>query len=513
MNKIIKVIALVYLLGFGFTSCNDDTINLNPIGDTEASFFQNEDQMTQAVFGIYQKVSFFYGFRGGQNNHLYPVTLLPSDDLTTQATYALENFSGLNGSTGQLSLYYQFAYQLIARANTVLQKIEQNGDFAYKAKPEQKGYNRGEALFLRAYMYFNLWNVFGTAPLIAERIMELNDAYPPNSTGTQLLDQAIIDLEEAAQLLPDSWPEEYKGRVVKNSALGLRGKCLVFRGTVNKTNADFTAAIANFNALSGISLALPYSRNFDIEYNNNEESLFEYQANNAPGNTNSYVGGAGGNDAFAVIGEIGAWVGMFNQMPSWIGSSVFTATEPIKKAYEDGDPRKAYNIDLEATGFVNVMKYVRNTARVNGSGDFITMNNPRILRYADILLLKAEALVRSGGNLSEAVGLINQVRERARNSTEDGIPSEVPANRDLAETNAATVLEWIFQERRLELAFEEAHRWWDLRRRHIAGEIDLKTYDFGSLDNAFKFVDANVYFPLPSREVVDNPNLNQNAGY
>jgi hypothetical protein len=141
------------------------------------------------------------------------------------------------------------------------------------------------------------------------------------------------------------------------------------------------------------------------------------------------------------------------------------------------------------------------------------MNNPRILRYADILLLKAEAIVRSNGSLSEAIGLINQVRERARNSTEDGTPSAVPADRNVSETNSATVLEWIFQERRLELAFEEGHRWWDLRRRHIAGEIDLKNWDFGSLDKAFKFADVNVYFPLPSREVVDNPNLNQNTGY
>jgi hypothetical protein len=328
-----------------------------------------------------------------------------------------------------------------------------------------------------------------------------------------LLDQAILDLEEAANLLPTTWPDEYKGRVVKNSALGLRGKCLIFRGTVNKSNADFTAALANFNALSGLSLTPVYSRNFDVAYNNNDESLFEYQANNIAGNTNPYVGGAGGNDAFSVIGEIGMWIGMFNQEPSWIGNSYYSATDLLKNAYDDGDPRKAYNINSEATTPINVMKYVRNTAFVRGGGSGISMNNPRILRYADVLLLKAEAIVRSGGSLSEAIGLINQVRERARNSTEDGTPAAVPADRDVSESNAATVLEWVFQERRLELAFEEGHRWWDLRRRHIAGEIDLKTFNFGSLDAGFKFEDKNIYFPLPSREVVDNPNLNQNPGY
>lgn len=512
MNNITKYIVTLALI-IGINSCDSSYIDLSPVGDTEPSFFQHETHMTQAVLGIYQKLSFFYAFRGGQNNHLLVVTMLPGDDLTVSASYPHENFVGLNGSNSQLRLYYQYAYQLIARANTVLQKIEENGDYIYQAKPEQLNHDKGEALFLRAYMYFNLWNVYSTAPLVTERITELDKAFPPNSSGTELLDQAIVDLEEAIKLLPDSWPSEYKGRVVKNSAHGLRGKCLVFRGTVNKASADFTSAINEFNSISGVSLTPQYSNNFDVKFENNEESLFEYQANRAPASTNPYVGGAGGNDSFAVIGEIGAWWGMFNQRPDWIGNSYFTATNSIIEAYEDDDPRKHYNIDLETDSRINVQKYIRNTQYVQGAvNEGVSSNNPRILRYADVLLLKAEAIVRSGGSLSEAIGLVNTVRERARQST-DGEPSLVPADRNLTETNNATVLEWIFQERRLELAFEEGHRWWDLRRRHIAGEIDLKTHDFGSLLIDFKFADHNVNFPLPSEEVVDSPNLNQNTGY
>ena len=143
----------------------------------------------------------------------------------------------------------------------------------------------------------------------------------------------------------------------------------------------------------------------------------------------------------------------------------------------------------------------------------ISTNNVRILRYADVLLLKAEAIVRTGGSLSDAIDLINQIRERARNSDESGTPSAIPANRDVSESNRDTVLEWVFQERRLELFAEEGHRWWDLRRRHKAGEIDLKTFDFGSLNSSFQFKDHNVDFPIPGREVVANEFLNQNTGY
>jgi starch-binding outer membrane protein, SusD/RagB family len=505
---------LILLLLVGFPSCNEETIELLPIGNTEGTYFENETQMQEAVFGIYQKLAFFYAFRGGQNNHTAVIWYLPSDDLTTPANYAFENFTALSGSTGQLNLYYAWAYQLIARANTVLAKIEERGDEVYLSGSELRNHHRGEALFLRAYMYFHLWNVFGTAPLVTERIVNLDNAYPPNSQGTELLDQAIADLQEAKQLLPESWPANMKGRVTKNSARGLRGKILVFRGTANNNNADFTAAISDFNELQGLALMGQYSQNFDVAFENNQESLFEYQANSSPGNVNPFVGAAGGNDAFAVIGEINHYVGFFNQLPSWIGNSVFTATASIINAYEEGDPRRTYNIEpLNPGVLLNVQKYIRNNVWAKGGqgpATGLSINNPRILRYADILLLRAEAIVRSGGNLGNAVELINQVRERARNS---GAGSNVPADRNVGGADAETVLEWIFEERRLELAFEEGHRWWDLRRRHIAGEIDLTTWDFNSRDLNFNFRNHNINFPLPENEVVENPNLNQNPGY
>lgn len=514
--KNLRKISFTLLLFFIFAqySCNEETIELLPIGNTEASYFQKESQMEEAIMGVYQKLSFFYAFRGGQNNNTAPIWHLPSDDLTSPANYAHENFSGLNGNNGQLNLFYDWSYQLIARANTMLEKIEENGDFAYTEQPELKDFHRGEALFLRAYMYLQLWNVFGTAPVITERITTITDAYPPNSQGTELLDQAIADLEEASQLLPESWPADMKGRVTKNSAHGLRGKCFVFRGTVDDNNADFSAAISEFNAINGVSLTEDYSQNFDVAYENNEESLFEYQANTSPGDANPFVGGAGGNDAFAVIGEIGAYYGFFSQKPSWIGNSYYTATSSIKEAYEDEDFRKTYNMEIDPDVNLNIKKYIRNTAYADGWGgasNEISINNPRILRYADVVLLKAEAIVRSGGNLSEAIGLINEIRERARNSGEE--TSEIPADLNVNETDAATVLEWIFEERRLELAFEEGHRWWDLRRRHIADEIDLKNWDFQSLDPDFQFEDYHVNFPLPETEVIENSNMNQNTGY
>ncbi|HKJ79490.1 MAG TPA: RagB/SusD family nutrient uptake outer membrane protein, partial [Prolixibacteraceae bacterium] len=402
-------------------------------------------------------------------------------------------------------------YQLIARANVILQKVEENADVAYTRQPELKDIHKGEALFLRAWMYYKLWNTYGSAaPLVTERIMELDNAYPPSSQETELLDQAISDLAEAATLLPDSWNDSNKGRVTKNSAHALRGKILVFRGTASGNSGDFSEALNDFNAISGASLMPNYGDNFDAEMENNAESFFEYQANEQSSQTNPFLD----NDGFAVVGDISAYYGMFTKQPGWIGSNVYSATESLINAYEEGDPRIMYTIDMSQE-LTNVIKYTKDGNPVGSwaRGYNANRNNPRILRYADVLLLKAEALVRSGGNKSEAIGLINQIRERARMSTEDGTEAAVPADLNVNETNADTVLDWIFKERRIELACEEGHRWYDLRRRHMAGEINLTSWDFSSVRSDFQFTEDNLVFPTPTNEVVQNPKLTQNTGY
>lgn len=507
--KTFKILIIVIaIISFTFNSCNEKTIELEPIGNTEASFFQNEEEMEMAVMGTYQKLTFLYQWAA--DKHLHRIWLLPSDDLTNPGGEAFEIFASLNGSNARLNGFYNYAYQMIARANTVLQKIDENGDFAYEAGSPAKDWHKGEVKFLRSWMYFKLWNTYGTAPLITERILSLDDAFPPNSTGTQLLDQAAIDLEEAISLLPDSWPAEEAGRLTKNSARGMLGKVLVFRGTVNNDNADFSAAISAINSISGASLTTNFNDNFDAEKENNVESLFEFQASVGSTSANPWV--AGGSDAFAGIGELNAYYGYFNSKGYGGTSRSYSATVSLKNAFEAGDPRIDYTL-IMADENHNVLKYILNNVYVPGrAGQGLSQNNTRILRYADVLLLKAEAIVRSGGDLNEAIGLVNQVRERARFSTADGSESPIPANYG-SQTDSGVTLDLIFNERRLELACEEGHRWYDLRRRSIAGEINLTSWDFSSVRDDFDFQSYHINLPFPENEVLQNQNLNQNEGY
>lgn len=518
MKKTQKIFFLLFIVaGLTITACDESTIELDPIGATEVGYFNNETEMEKSVFGIYSSIRDFYS---AQFNHGRPSTwmwLAPSDDLTTPGNAAEDNFAGITPDQRRVLNFYTYSYRLIARANTVIEVIDNRGDEIYQLEPALKDVHKGEALFLRGWAFWRLWNIYGRAPIITERIKLIENAYPPNSEGTELLDQAIADLQAAATLLPPTWDDANKGRVTSNSAYALLGKVFVFRGTVDNTQADFSAAIDAFDEITGAALTDHYNKNFDYQFENNEESFFEFQAGSTQGGVNAFLP----FEDFPGF-DLTVYWGFFDQKPVWIGNDLLVATDNFKGIYETGDPRIPHVFDPNATGVTNVTKYVKNGAFArNAAGGNLNparnngynINNPRILRYADVLLLEAEAIVRSGGSLADAVALINQIRTRARFSTEDGTEAATPANLDATGADQATVLDWIFEERRRELAFEEGHRWWDLRRRHMAGEIDLTTWDFGTISSDFKFEEYNLYFPLPPNEVVENPNMTQNDGY
>ena len=504
MKTIYKKIILLILLNGLFISCNENNIDLEPIGLTEATFYQDVEQMRTALFGVYNYSAAFYKYHSGAQNTNPPLWLLPGDDLTTNRDVEDETFAGIDGNYNRSNRFYTYAYRLISQANALLEKIEENGDQIYEDAVELRDYHKGEALFFRGWTNFRLWNVFETAPVVKNRIVTLEDSYLPNAEGTELLDQAITDLNDAADLLPEEWDSDNLGRITKNAAYGMLGKVLVFRGTVTDNVEDFTRAITAFDNIEGRSLTAQYNDNFDVEKENNQESLFEVQVGSEfPGNPWLPI------EVFPNA-DLTHYLGYFSGRPG--NSPQFVVTSLLENAYDPADPRIRSIFDTEGTGNKEVVKYLKNTSftRANMS---VSNNNPRVLRYADVLLLKAEAIVRTGGDLNEAIYLINQVRERARLSTDDGTESLEPADRDVNETDPDTVLDWVFTERRLELAAEEGHRWWDLRRRHKAGEIDLMSWDFGSINTGFDFQEYNIRYPLPLEEIQLNPNLTQNTGY
>jgi starch-binding outer membrane protein, SusD/RagB family len=498
LYKHFKIYFLVLVSMFAFSiSCNEKNLDVPAPNATEESYFVTESAFTKTVYGIYARLTDWYNYNGGAGNVQLPVMAnLPGDDITTAAGEAFEHFGPLQPGNGRNSNFFTSAYQVVSRANTLLQKIaEENGVYT---SPGLKDNHKGEALFLRGLAFYYLWNFYGKAPIVTERVTAVDQWTAPESQGTEMLDQAIADFTEAETLLPASWPATLRGRATKNAANGMLGKSLVFRGTVNKAQADFASGLQALNKINGVSLAVVFADNFASDDENNEESLFEFQASATPGD-NPWLP----NEFDGAIGRMGVFWGFYDNNFALFGAATQIATQKLVDAFGPTDPRR--DITLDATNR-SMKKFVtRNQMAGNG---VTSVNNPRMLRFADVLLLKAEAVLKSGGSKAEAIGYINDVRTRARGA------GAIPANYSTAETSDATIMGWIRNERFLELA-GEGQRWFDLRRWHIAGDITLSGAFFDPTNaTAMNFLPArHLYFPIPSAEIDKNPNITQNPDY
>lgn len=487
-----------------YLACNKKSLNVPSPTQSEGTYFKSEAEFRTAIMGVYAVLTDYYSSSnsgGGFGSAELRTWFLPGDDLTVGNNDAYETFKGISASSGVLNQVWRSSYIMLGRANKVIERARTSPAGVFTTPGLQNAIT-GEALFLRAFAHFHLWNLFGAAPvdtIVPKSTAQFN---LPSSKGTELLDQAIKDLTAAADLLPASWAASDLGRVTKNSANGMLGKVLTFRASANKSSADYQAAITAFNKLSGLSLTANYGDNFDVTKENNSESLFEFQAgpNIIQQGQNSWLA----ND-ICDCGVNGAYYQMFyNGDGTYMGGGRYSSTTKVQNIYDANDPRLPYVLSVDKKLFV---KYVKDGGPTDGS--VISLNNHRILRYADVLLLKAEAILQSGGSTSEAIGLINEVRTRARQMS----GGSEPANLSTGETNKTTIMQWIMDERLRELA-GEGHRWFDMKRWHMAGYITLTNAFFSSLNSAnMDFKSHNIVYPIPTSETDVNPNIVQNAGY
>jgi hypothetical protein len=277
------------------------------------------------------------------------------------------------------------------------------------------------------------------------------------------------------------------------------GKSLVFRASATKTAADYTAAIAAFNKITGATLVANFADNFAWDTENNSEALFEFQAGQAFGFDNVWLD----NDFDNAVGALSIFWGYYSNNFGLFGRSPYFGTTKLVNAFNADDPRLPRTVNPSDK---TIQKY-NERDKLSQSG-VASINNYRILRYADVLLLKAEAILQSNGSTSEAIGLINQVRARARAM---GAGTE-PADFATTETNKTTIMQWIMDERLRELA-AEGQRWFDLRRWHMQGIITLNDAFFDSnLPVSFQ-ANKHLYFPIPTSETDVNPNVPQNQNY
>lgn len=511
--KVMKhYLTTIFIVFAAITSCDISRLDTPSIALTELDYFKDRSDFDQALFHGYSKMTDWYWFRG--QNFIHPMLFLPGDDITEdQAFQTWEQFNNLNSTNDYVTYFYTSTYQMIQRVNVVIEKVDAANPTEFP-DPSFLPVVKGEALFLRALAYFKLFNMYGTSPVITERLTTTT-MNQPRSSGTQLLDQAITDLQIAVPLLPATWDEVNRGRVTKNSANGLLLKALVFRGDYTGNTADYSEAVAAYNQIDA-SLTENYTDNFSGYTENNSESLFEFQASSAPGTDNVWLQNDGPWRGVEVMSAYwGFYTIVSNGQRDNLRGTNWKVTEKFAGLYGT-DPR----VDFFMEDNRNFTKYGHEELDVQ-SGTAGSLNNNRILRYAESKLLAAEAILLSGGNPTEAINLINEVRGRARDWANDLGLANPPEDRSTGETNTDVIMQWIEDERAIELLGEEQMRWFDLKRWDARGYKDLSSWGGGiehfstDFEGAFQFeYPRHLLLPIPQAEVDRNSAITENnPGY
>ena len=343
-----------------------------------------------------------------------------------------------------------------------------------------KKYLLGQVYFLRAFYYFDLVNLYGDVPLLLAPLKSFADAYSvaKRETKANVYIQISKDLDLAKGLIPAGKYSDavQKWRVSQGAVMALQAKVALY----NQKWSEVVSIVTALEGLNYYSLNANYFDNFSVakEYAENEVILsYDHESLTTPRT---------GNGLCALAG--------------W---GFIAPTTNFINAFEPNDPRLNYTVDVPSQ---NVYKFF-GELNSNNKGNDDAPSNKIYIRWADVMLWKAEALNESG-SYSAAIALINTVRQRARlsvNALGNYPPSGTLPDRNGLSTDKAQIKDWLVQERRVELGFE-SQRFNDLKRWSLA-----KTF-LTSIGKNFQ--DKNYIYPIPQGEIdKSGGSITQNAGY
>jgi hypothetical protein len=360
----------------------------------------------------------------------------------------------------------------------------------------------GEAKFIRALMYFNLVNLYGGVPVITAPPLP-NDR-PPSASVAEVYTQIEKDLTEAAAVLPASYSGSDIGRATKGAALALLGKAQLQQ----KKWATAATTLAQVIAMPQYNLMPNYADNFTDKFENNQESVFEVQF----ADENSLSSGIAGQNYARMIGACRGAAGVdpsycdgrpthwyFNQFfPDTLNRAVYDPRLDVTLFWN-----RPGGMDVYGTPFATRYGATSTEAWWKKWGEYYVIedqnwDNPinyRVIRFADVLLMEAEALNESG-QTAAALPFVQRVRTRAGAGTIPGGQTQ------------ASMRDVIEHERLMELGLEQ-ERWLYLQRHGMLSPA-LQTHDV-----EFKnFVpNKSEYLPIPQNEIDLNPNIKQNPGW
>ncbi|HTE31944.1 MAG TPA: RagB/SusD family nutrient uptake outer membrane protein [Chryseolinea sp.] len=445
--KLINIFPIAVLIVSSFTSCKKFLDN-KPTGQiSEDIALTSKDRIQRALTGAYSRlqVQEYYGSE-------WPNAVWLSDDNVTSfgsGTTDLQ-FDGhaILASSNTIEITWKAMYQAINAANNVISAVAVVEDPSMSE--DDRNSLEGQALFIRALVYFDLARTFGGVPLVLTPTRGLTDeSSPAKSTVEEVYSQVINDLTGAEAKLPDVVDRNIAH---KKAAEALHARVALYQGDWETAEAYTTLVINS----PDFSLVQPFET--IITEKNNSESIFELAYNITDGNALS---------GYFYPAEMGGFyrVGPTDELVALLQDPAIAGNRSVLLGESGGAPYG--NRYRAANGATNDDDYA-------------------IIRLAEMYLIRAEARANLD-NITDGADDLNEVRNRAE-------LGDTPAN------TKETLLQAIEDERRIEFAFEP-HRWFDLIRTGRAADV-------------LGVTDVNKYvFPLPASEVLTNSSLVQNQNY
>ncbi len=462
MKKILVLASLATLL---MTSCGDSFFDLEPASSvTIDKVYKTASDYNVAVIGCYAKLQSQVNFYTECCEYRSDNLSLGAPTAGTQDRYDIDHFTE-KPSNGILSSYWANFNNNVYRCNLLLDQID-GANFAENLKKQYKG----EAMFIRALNYFNMYRIWGGVPATKHVVSAAEALKVARYSDEQMFDLIAGDLKEIVDnnYLPETYSSADMGRATSGAAKALLGK-------VYLTFHKWTEAKDILSQLIGkYQLVSPIAQVFNVDNKNNNEIIFAVHFNKEiEGEGHSY------------------WYNLTN------ASDDTNQTSSLLNTFPTGDARK------DLITYVQVEKTVRlmNKFYDTKSPTFKTVGNDQILlRYADVLLMYAEALNEIQYDASEgslALKYLNAVRQRAgiSNLTAKQLPSQEKFRKG------------ILVERQREFPYE-GQRWFDLVRMGFAKSV--------MAENGVEIKDYQLLFPIPQQEIekVGNKSiLWQNPGY
>lgn len=527
-------------IGLSFTGCSKDFLNTqNPKQPVEGTFWKTEADAVSAIATIYSPIrNQMYGYYGAITGYQ---TMNRADDMWMLAgegsDSGVDQYTSFTNTPSTAGSDFGSLYNGINRANVFMKYIDQ-----VPMDEAKKKALIAEVLFLRGMYYFLLASNYGAVPIrLLPAVDDTGNGSKASSPEAEVWKQVIADFNVAKDGLPVTRPDAEQGRATKGAAIAYLGKALVYTKQYNEAETELKALLT---APYNYDLVSDFEDNFKPSTKFNNESVFELAYDGLLG-----PGGVWGNDSpngqlgfilpqFCGSAGTGAWFKLvpgisivrdfvseerpagsdtrfdkrmytsffwkYSDYETGLTDGKWFGDQPFDSLWKSAQTKMSQNVGLTypnvrgKQGRFLIKKYTNfyiNKSDANSMYDAAYRNNNlRVIRFAEVLLLHAEACAQNG-NIAAATTDLKRIRDRA------GLANKTWGGKEelMKEIEKQSELEFFF----------EGHRFFDLKRWHTAAEMRQIFVD-NQKQGGSNFQPKHFYLPIPQDEINTNTEIQQN---